>query len=388
MNIKIPWKIISLILSWKFCVIALTLFASSILPFNSAVFKGNFSYPKDQKITISTSLKTWDAQHYLYLADAGYKPDQASNWFYPLYPLTIKIMNFITHKSFISALLISNVFSFFGLLFFYFFVRSKFNENIAYYSLILFIAFPTAFYLNLIYSEGLFFFLLAGFFLSLFKKKYLLVALFSCLLPFTRSVGIFIIIPLLISLIVNKGKGIQIRIPTFNVPIRFKFYPVYILLLFPFFGFAINLIYIYFGTGNAFSEFTAQKYFIGGYFVSNLFSPNVFFSNLFTTKFSLHGLTNSILDRTFFVLFLSLLPLIYRKFGKPMFYFYLAIILVPLLGSFMGYMRYLIPAFIPLSIALALLFDRRKYLFFPILLILLMLQSFFIILQALNYWVS
>jgi hypothetical protein len=385
---KVKWNIVALILVWKIVTIIITLAAFYLLPFNTNTFEGNFLYPKDQKVTVASAFKTWDAQHYLYLSEVGYKQNQASNWFYPLYPLIVRFTNILLHSPLLSGLLVSNILSFAGLLLFYFFVLRKFNESIAFCSLVLFMAFPTAFYLNLIYTEGLFLFLLSGFFLAVEKKKYLLASIFALFLPMTRSVGIFIFIPFLFYILAQRGKGKKIEIPTFNKPLVFRFHPLFLWLLAPLVGFAINLLYIHLKTGDFFAEFSAQRYFIGGYSVSNLFNPYLFVKNVFGTPLVLHGFMNSLIDRIFFGLFLVMIPLAYKKLNKGLFYFYLVLGLVPLLGSFMGYLRYLLPAFFPLSIVIGVLIEKKKAFFIALLYCFLALQTVFIILQALNYWVS
>jgi hypothetical protein len=216
----------------------------------------------------------------------------------------------------------------------------------------------------------------------------LVASIFTLFLPMTRSIGIFILIPFLIYILADRGKAKKVIIPTFNLPIKFKFYPRFFLLAFPILGILLNFFYMYFKTGDFFAELSAQRYFIGGYSVFNLFNPQLFIKNIFGTKLVLHGFMNSLLDRIFFGLFLATLPLAYKKLDKALFYFYLLLGLVPLFGSFMGYMRYLLPAFFPLSIVLGRLMLTRKTLFFILMYCFLALQTLFIILQALSYWVS
>jgi hypothetical protein len=80
-------------------------------------------------------------------------------------------------------------------------------------------------------------------------------------------------------------------------------------------------------------------------------------------------------------------PLVYKKTNKVFFFYYLALGSVPILGSFMGYMRYLLPAF-PLFIALGRVFEKKKMLFYSYLYISLFLQVLFVVMSALSYWVA
>lgn len=382
-------KIIFLIIIWKIAVISIAFLAISLLPFNETVFRSNFVYPKNQKITLFSSLKTWDAQHFLYLSEVGYKPDQISNGFYPLYPLTIKILTFITRNSFLSAMILSNIYSTVALLLFYSFVKSLKGRDTAFYATVLFMMFPTGFYLNIIYSEALFIMLCVGFFYFLYRKNFILASLFAFLAPSARSIGLFIAVPFLVFLFLQHKKGKLMVIPTFNSPLEFRFHPEYLWLIFPFLGYALNFLYMYIVTGDPFAQYSAFQYFIGNYSVFNILNLPLFFQNLFGTSLVLHGLTNSILDRVFFVFFVLMIPVVYKKVDKTLFFFYLVLGFVPFFGSFVGYMRYLLPAF-PLYMALGDIFSKEKHGvgFYSYIFISHSMQIFLLILYALSYWVS
>lgn len=80
--------------------------------------------------------------------------------------------------------------------------------------------------------------------------------------------------------------------------------------------------------------------------------------------------------------------MLYRRLDKPLFLFCLLIGLVPLLGTYMSYMRYVMPAF-GLYIAYAgWLSTRSLALAIGIVLSMALLQSLFISLQVVNHWVA
>ncbi len=382
-----PLGIIGLILSWKMATIAIALMAGTLLPFNEKFFTSNFIYPEDQKITTLTSLKTWDAQHYLYLSEQGYKKDQASNWFYPLYPALIAILSTITRDSFLSGLIVSNLLSLVALSFFYSLAKLIFNKDVALFSVIALISFPSAFFLNMIYSESVFMFLSLGFFYFLYRRNYLASSLFIFFLPITRSVGLFAAVPYFIFLTSQKLKGIIYRIPTFNKPFKISFYPHLLLVFVPIVGYLLNFIVMYYFTGDPFAQYNALRSFIGGYSVFNILNPELLIKNIFGTKLLLHGFTNSLLDRLFFLFFVLMAPLVYKKTDKTLFSFYLLCGMVPIFGSFMGYMRYLLPAF-PLFLALGSVFEKKKYFLYIYLIFSLSIQTLLVVMYALSYWVS
>lgn len=389
--VKREKAILGLVVGWKAIGFVLIFLGFILLPFNKESYFGNFLYPKNQKIDIVSNLKTWDAQHYLYLSENGYKKNQASNSFYPLYPFVIRVLNYAVNNSFISGLILSSIFSFLGLVFLYLFVRKIYDKNVAFLSLALYLLFPTAFYLNLIYTEALFFFLSILFFYFLYQKKYFFASIFAFLLPLSRSFGIFVFVPFLIFILKDaKKRYIKIEIPTFNSPLKFKVHPQYFFLSFPLAGLITDFIFMYIFTGDFFIHIhSAQQFFVGQRGIENLFNPVLFFQTLFNPSLSLHGFNNSVLDRVFFIIFIALSPLVYKKTDKPMFFYYLLLGASPLLGSYMSYMRFLLPIF-PLFITLGAVFSKMKSKIFLYICLLLFysLQMLFLIMHTLNYWVS
>src|SRR5208282_5589247 len=69
-----------------FLVIVITPF---FFAFRTDNYLANFHYPFDALPNFWTHFKTWDAQHYLFLAENGYAAGQSSNVFPPLFPFLI-----------------------------------------------------------------------------------------------------------------------------------------------------------------------------------------------------------------------------------------------------------------------------------------------------------
>lgn len=380
---------------WIFVFLKLLTFfiiaiSSSLLPFNATSFEANFTYPENQTINFLTSFATWDSQHYIAIAKVGYGEFVLSNAFYPLYPFLMYLVSFITQNVIVAGLIVSTVLSFLAIIYFYKFVAKIASQNVAFIALLLFLLFPTAFYINLIYTEALFLFLLSALLYYLYSRSFLFASLFLFLLPFSRTQGILILLPLFIFIVFDKEKKISsFSIGTFNENIVIRFCKEYLLLLSPILGYCGYLVTMYVLTGDPFASYNAQKYFIGQYSALNIFNPVLFFHNLFAPIQSIHLFTNSLIDRLFFVLYLANLPLVYKKTDKPLFFLYVLMGITPFLGSFMAYTRYLLLA-IPLFIAWGEIIYEKKW-FVPALIIglsLLSLQVIFIMLYALNYWVS
>ena len=133
--------------------------------------------------------QTWDAQNYLYLAEHWYTPNHKSIAFYPLLPILIRVGWFIFGTSFWSAQLIATFLSIAAAIGLYSAMRILTSHTIALWSTLLYITFPTAFFLHLIYTESLFILLVSCVIISVKKQYPIGTALASCLLVLTRSHG-------------------------------------------------------------------------------------------------------------------------------------------------------------------------------------------------------
>lgn len=373
-------KVLAITLVVKLIIFLIIIFAYVKLPFNLPMRYGNFLDSDYKKISVLSSFMTWDSQHYLFLSDHGYRPDQESDRFYPLFPGLIHLGSTFFHNSFWGGIVISNIISLFAILLFYAFVKKHFDEKVAFFSSLFLLAFPTGFYLSLIYSEGLFLLLTLCFFWFLYKEEYFVAGLFSFFLPLTRPVGIFITVPFAIVLLFSVWK----KAAKNNMQL-FKLLHV----LWPFAGLCALFLFMNAKTGYAFETFLLDKMVAGQWNAFNIFNPLIFLKSLFTFPLALHGFTNSIIDRVFFISFLISLPFLYRSVPKSLFFYAILMGGVPLFGSFMSYTRYLFMAF-PIFILLGKLFIEKKNRFFlySLLGLFIILQIVFIILHSLNYWVS
>lgn len=377
-------KIIFYFLLVKVSIFIVIICAFSLLPFSLASHNSNFLDPDYSSLSLASSFMTWDAQHYLFLSDHGYHPVQESNRFFPLFPGLIHLGSLFLGNSFWGGLVLSNLFSLGAIVLFYFFTKRFFSERIAEISTLLLLAFPTSFFLSLIYSESLFLFLVMCFFFFLYRKQFFLAGLFSFFLPLARSVGVFIFLPFSVyyaQYVYQQWKK--------NNAVRKDILLQGLHLLWPLAGLGMLFLFIYIKTGNFFEIFLLHNTVVGRWDVFSIFHPDVFFKNLTQFPLALHGFTNSLLDRIFFVAYLISLPFIYKRLDKTFFIYALCMGGVPIFGTFMSYTRYMLMVF-PFFIILAMFFTKKKYshLLFPFLFLLVMLQTLFIIMHSLNYWVA
>ena len=123
------------------------------------------SFHQEQFWNLVSLHARWDSSWYLDIAQNGYSMKE-NRWglynivFFPLYPLLIKLASFLTAENFILAGWFLNIVFLFLALFYLFKLVKEFHPEInPYLPVLLLLIFPTAFFLNAIYTESLFLFL-------------------------------------------------------------------------------------------------------------------------------------------------------------------------------------------------------------------------------------
>jgi hypothetical protein len=216
------------------------------------------------------------------------------------------------------------------------------------------------------------------FFYFLYQKNLPGAFIAAFLLPLSRPQGILLLFPLIVHLAFqsfDKGK------------FKSRMINEYSLILGMLAGFCAYLVFMNYFTGSYWTGFEVQrKYFIAHGSILNIFDPAKWFINNFVNiSLTLHGYKTSVIDRLFFIGFLVLLFPAYKKLDKTLFCCILFLGLIPALtGSMMSYTRHVFEAF-PMFIVMALLFkEKHCYATIPM----IVLQTIFVLRQALNYWVS
>jgi len=143
-------------------------------------------------------LTNFDGMHYILIARSGYFHYQQA--FFPLYPLIIRFLSPVfNNNQLIAGLLISNLCFFTGL-----FIFKKYLEALkikSFWPIIFLLAFPTSFFFQAVYTEGLFFLLFVSSLYLLKKEKYLFAGIVAILASLTRLIGVFLILPFFIHLL-------------------------------------------------------------------------------------------------------------------------------------------------------------------------------------------
>ncbi len=143
----------------------------------------------------------WDSFWYLDIAENGYSfkgVEKLSNIvFFPLYPFLIKAFSFVAAGNLVlSGWILSSFFLLLALIYFFKLVKEFHSDIDPYLPIFILLIFPTAFFLNTIYTESLFLFLSLATFYYGFKKEFLKAGVFGILASLTRVTGILLFIPL------------------------------------------------------------------------------------------------------------------------------------------------------------------------------------------------
>ena len=138
----------------------------------------------------------WDAEHYLDIATDGYSGTEMA--FFPLYPMLIRAVGALTGNHLIAGLLISNIASFFGLLFFYKLVEHQYDRAVAHRATFYISIFPTAVFFSAVYSESLFFALTVASFYYIRERRWISAGVLGFCAALTRVEGVLLAVPFLI----------------------------------------------------------------------------------------------------------------------------------------------------------------------------------------------
>jgi len=368
-------KVMKITAVMKCSLLALIYTGYHFLPFNLENFRVNSMGPAAPPDFWST-LSTWDAQHYLFLAEHGYAPQQMSNSFYPLLPFLMGVTRFLFfNRTLASGLVLSHLFTFAAMAYLYLLARKNYGEKTAYYSCLLLLAFPASFYLGLVYTESLFLALAAALFYYAGEDRLLPAVLCAALLTLTRPTGLLVLLPVLAGLFLKeyfKGKGFHFS--KWLLPLGFLG------------GYGAYLGLMKVLTGDYFAAAHSERFFSTNYSTAHLFNPvDWFVNNFIKTDFSVAGLHSGALNRLLFAAYLPALAFARRHLNRTLFFYSLVLGLVPALsGDFASYMRYVIVLF-PLFIFLAVkLKEKADY----YLLACLPLQGLFALAHSLYYWVA
>ncbi|HEX3032679.1 MAG TPA: mannosyltransferase family protein [Bacillota bacterium] len=186
---KTPWH--NLILIYSVHLIAVL----SSDYFGQNIRAGRKAAPLPFWDTTLNGLSNWDGRWYLTIAENGYDPKSAA--FFPLYPALIAFCKWLGIDPVIGGAIIANL-AFFGLLIgLYHLASLDFSEPVVLRAIWYLALFPTAFYFSTLYTESLFLLLVVYSLYWARRQKWWPCCLAAGLATLTRSLGVFLLIPLL-----------------------------------------------------------------------------------------------------------------------------------------------------------------------------------------------
>lgn len=141
----------------------------------------------------------WDTSWYLNIVKDWYPPTISGNWsFFPLYPGLVKLISVVIGNPFIVGLIISNVALLFACYFLYKLTNLDYDASTSLNSVKYLFLFPTAFIFSGFFTESLFLALAIACFYYARTRKWWVVGILGFFLSLTRSLGVFILLPMAI----------------------------------------------------------------------------------------------------------------------------------------------------------------------------------------------
>jgi len=303
--------------------------------------------------------RAMDAGAYVRIATDGYIGEKHVFAWYPLWPGLIRlVLKFVKMDPMILAVLLSNGLSVVAMLILWDTVKEEWGSLMAGWSVVLFGLFPGAVFFHLAYSESLFMVLVFSLWRGLSRGHFKMALIASCLLPLTRGPGVFVLLPIILTIVAsNLDPIIVARIPRFarfivscGYVMPIKGYRSIALLLGPLVGWGIYLMFMRWTAGDMWAGFKAQDYFTV-HSVWNLVDLPKFVTKYFQPV-ALHTFSGSLIDRVAFAFLVILIPSIVRFDRRMLPWVYIFGILPAMSGSFTSFLRFESTVF-PIAIVLA-----------------------------------
>jgi hypothetical protein len=146
----------------------------------------------------------WDGGWYAAIAEHGYF-NRPSTSFFPLYPLLVRFADYLPGGTAFWGVTVSVTCLLATLFFLYELAEELFDVRVARATILAFAFFPSAFFMNAVYSESLFLAATTGTVWALrVRRHFLLACLFAYFAMAARNVGIFLLVPLVSELLARR----------------------------------------------------------------------------------------------------------------------------------------------------------------------------------------
>ena len=195
-------------------------------------YTGLFPIETTRKPKFLDAISTWDGNYYATIAEQGYSHDlkkgETNTAFFPLYPITGKILNFLIGNIRISLFCVSLVGFVFFLIFLYKVVELDFGQDSAERTLLYICVYPVSFIFSSNYAESLCLVLIVISFYNSRKGNWGIAILSASLASLTRIIGICVLFPLVFEIIRQKGWRTKTLLLTAIVPLCSSLYPLFL----------------------------------------------------------------------------------------------------------------------------------------------------------------
>lgn len=283
----------------------------------------------------------WDADWYLDIVRNGFRPAPPGGpyWmqpnFFPLYPLSVRVVARLTGSDVAAGVLVSNAALVAALCLLHAWTWRRCSKTVADRAVWIYGSFPTSFFLSAIYAESMLLATIVGAWWFEDTRRRRTAGIALALAVLTRPVGVFAAPPLAGRVVAAVRRG-EARVRDLAVLVTPP-----ILAVFSYLAFA-HVVY-----GNALATVVTQTDSRGptGW-------PWAAFARLWEEGPAWHGWANSILDAVLAVGALSLLPMVWKRLGRAEAVFAASVVLFPLGSGLISFSRLVLPAF-PLFVVLA-----------------------------------
>ncbi len=329
-----------------------------------------------------TSLGNFDGAHYISIARYGYRNFEQA--FFPLYPALIRLLGGFFHKNyFISAILISNIAFFLGLIFFYLFLQRHYDKKKIPWIFSFFLLFPASFFLDSVYSTSLFFLFSFATLFFIEEEKSLPAFFMGIIASLSRITGILMLIPIFFILL-NKG---TLKDYKHSIPV----------LLGPIVGLALYCLFLFLTTGDPLAFYSSQPAFGSNRSTHIILIPQVLYRyiKIFTTSnFNFQYFIAVVEFLTFILIFIFLLyklRILLKKKNKDytmvgLAIYSLSVLILPTFtGTFSSILRYAVLGY---STFLFLGLLKSRFIRIILLTIFLILHVIFLALFSQGYFIG
>lgn len=409
---------------WRILLFLPLAFAILFLPFReNSQFTTIWQYTNKYSVVENDFIYPWanfDGVHYIAIASRWYVDEGR---FLPLFPISIGVIAAplsliwpilpFGPATFWAGILVSTVATIFALYFTAKLLHLDYKTKTIELTLFLLLAFPVAFYLGAIYSEGLFLLLSVLSFYFARKNQWAFSAITAMFLSITRLSGILIIFPLLweyYELEINQTRKSSFfrQLVRHMIPkkISKNSWKKYLSLLW--FAIIPTLLLLY-GWFN-YLKWDDFLYFVHahGALGNSRDVSNLVFPLVTVYRYVKIFITVSVWQYEFWIALLEFGAVLYAtlslflawkmKIRTSYIVFAVVMILLPLLsGTFSGFPRYILPIF-PFFLAQAIWFEKlkknsntinlNKFVFVAFVILSILLQALLLVLFARGYYVS